>query len=359
MQRIAVIGGGVAGLAAARSLALAGERPLLIAPPQAVPSRGETLSPQALPLLEQLQLGDVVDANNALAGEGRFSVWGDGTLRRADDSAGRGLHLDRTKFEQRMRVLCDGMADRLDVAVSAMAHRPSGVVLTLADGRVLFAEVAIDCTGRAALSSGASAERRRLDRMVAAWRLLDLPDDAETAAATLIEAVELGWWYMSPMPGRRMMLGLFSDSDLLPRGLIQNGPLWARLAEQTKAIAQRLISLGFDQHLGDAAPAMAPAATITGQRVVEGRILRAGDAAAALDPLGANGLATALWSGIAAAEAALGLVEGNTDAAAAYERDYLAGIAFHLATQQAMYQSEFRFAGAPFWRRRYPSSRPR
>ncbi|WP_022724404.1 NAD(P)/FAD-dependent oxidoreductase [Rhodopseudomonas sp. B29] len=359
MQRIAVIGAGVAGLAAARSLALAGERPLLIAPPHDVASRGETLSPQALPLLEQLQLGEVVDANNALAGEGRFSVWGDGVLRRADDSAGRGLHLDRARFEQRMRELCDGMAERLDAAVSAMAHRPSGVVLTLADGRIIFAEVAIDCTGRAALSSGAASERRRLDRMVAAWRLLDLPDDAETAAATLIEAVELGWWYMAPLPGRRMMLGLFSDSDLLPRGLIQNGPLWARLAANTKAIAQRLMSLGLDQHLADAPPAMAPAATITVQHIVEGRILRAGDAAAALDPLGANGLATALWSGLAAAEAALGLVESNSAAAEAYERDYLAGIAHHLSTQRAMYQSEFRFADAPFWRRRNSSSPPR
>ena len=99
--------------------------------------------------------------------------------------------------------------------------------------RVIFAAAAIDCTGRAALSSGAAAERRRLDRMVAAWRVLDLPDDAETAAATLVEAVELGWWYMSPIPGRRMMLGLFTDSDLLPSGVAQDGARWAGLAAGT------------------------------------------------------------------------------------------------------------------------------
>ncbi|RJF76227.1 NAD(P)/FAD-dependent oxidoreductase [Rhodopseudomonas palustris] len=353
MDRVAVIGGGVAGLSAARRLLLVGHRPILISPDPAVPNRGETLSPKATTLLEALQWSHLLDADSALPGEGRFSVWGDATLRKAPDHEGLGYHLDRVQFERLMRTaLLAGNVERISSSVTAMTHRPGGVELTLADGATISAAAAIDCTGRAALSSGAAAERRRLDRLVAAWRVLDLPDDADTAAATLVEAVELGWWYMSPLPGRRMMLGLFTDSDLLPTGVAQDGARWAGLAAGTHAIAPRLGSLGLDAVAAGAAPAMAPAASVTVSRLIEGRIVRAGDAAAALDPVGANGIATALWSGLHAAAAALALIRGEAGVASTYERDYLQGVSHQLATQRAMYASEPRFAAAPFWRRR-------
>ncbi|WP_322516893.1 tryptophan 7-halogenase [Rhodopseudomonas palustris] len=353
MDRIAIIGAGVAGLAAARRLVLAGHRPILIAPDSAVPNRGETLSPKALTLLEALQWPHLLDADSTLPGDGRFSVWGDATLRKAPDHEGLGYHLDRAQFERLMRTaLFAHDLEQARTSVTAIAHRPACVELTLADRAVISAPAVIDCTGRAALSSGEAAQRRRLDRLIAAWRVLDLPDDAETVAATLVEAVELGWWYMSPLPGRRMMLGLFTDSDLVPTGVAQDGVRWAGLAAGTRAIAPRLASLGLEASAAETPPAIAPAASITVGRLVEGRIVRAGDAAAALDPIGANGLATALWSGTQAAGAALGLARGDADAGAAYERDYLQGVAHQFAAQNAMYASEQRFADAPFWRRR-------
>lgn len=348
-----MIGGGVAGLTAARRLLIAGHQPILISPDPAVPNRGETLSPKATTLLEALQWSHLLDADTALPGEGRFSVWGDTTLRKAPDQEGLGYHLDRVQFERLMRTaLLAGDVERIGSTVTAMEHRHGSVELTLAGGTAISAAAVIDCTGRAALSSGVAAERRRLDRLSAAWRVLELPDDADTAAATLVEAVELGWWYMSPLPGRRMMLGLFTDTDLLPTGVSQDGAAWAGLAAGTHAIAPRLESLGLDAVAAEAAPAIAPAASITVSRLIEGRIVRAGDAAAALDPVGANGLATALWSGLHAAAAALALAKGEASAAVAYERDYLQGIAHQLTTQRAMYASEPRFADAPFWRRR-------
>ncbi|MGX7742553.1 NAD(P)/FAD-dependent oxidoreductase [Rhodopseudomonas parapalustris] len=359
MGGIAVIGGGLAGLAAARTLVLSGRRPLLIAAARDVVSRGETLSPAAAQLLDRLQWSDLLDADTAVPSEGRFSVWGDATLRRGALGEGGGWHLDRAGFELRMRARLQGDGvDRAAATCTLLAHHCDGVVLELSDGRVIFADAAIDCSGRVALSSGTAAGRRRTDRLVAVWRVLDLPDDADPAAATLVEAVVLGWWYMAPLPGRRMMLGLFTDTDLLPAGATQDGARWTALAASTIAIAPRLQSLGLDVVARHAPPRVAAAATVTAGRLIEGCVLRAGDAAAALDPLGANGLATALWSGVAAAEAALTLADGDRERADTYERDYLLGIAQHLVTQQAMYAAEPRFSDAPFWQRRHavPSS---
>lgn len=351
MDRIVIVGGGVAGMAAARRLTLAGHRPLLLAPQAEVPGRGETLSPKALPLLEQLGWAHLLDDGTAFAGEGRFSIWGNARLRRADDPHGAGYHLDRARFETAMAAELSGF-DRHIGTARALHHHPDGVVVTLADGSTIDAAVLIDATGRAALSSGPAAGRRRLDRLVALYGVVALPDDAELAPATLVEAVEMGWWYMAPVPGQRMMLGLFTDSDLVPKGAARNGTRWLDLVASTQGIAARIDSLGLADTLAACAPHSAAAASIVNAQLVEGRIIRAGDAAAALDPLAANGLATALWSGDAAAQAALALLDGDPREAETYERAYLFGIAGQLETQSSMYGAEGRFGAAEFWRRR-------
>ncbi|MGY3604434.1 MULTISPECIES: hypothetical protein [unclassified Bradyrhizobium] len=69
--------------------------------------------------------------------------------------------------------------------------------------------------------------------------------------------------------------------------------------------------------------------------------------------VGANGLATALWSGIQAAESVVGFITQNDGTKAVrYQQQFLQGIASHLAAQTAMYASEHRFIDAPFWQRR-------
>ncbi len=354
-MQIAVLGSGVAGMAAARALVRAGVWPCLIAPEETVRARGETLSPRALPFLEKLGWSDLLDDTNAVAGEGRFSIWGSAHLRRGMEEE-RGLHLDRSALEAAMARTLNGHVERIATSVQVLEHHAAGVQLILENGVQRPFVAVVDCTGRTALSSGAVAERRRLDKLVATYAILPVPDDVQTIMATLVEAVEIGWWYAAPMPGQRMMVGLFSDSDLLPAHLARDGTLWARMAQGTSAIGPRLESLGLMEDMATHIPQMAPASTTCATHLLEGRIVRAGDAAAALDPLGANGLATALWSGMQAANASIALVQGDDAPARAYEQAYLEGIYRHLSTQQQLYASEPRFAAAPFWARRRVSA---
>lgn len=348
---IIVLGAGMAGLAAARRLTLLGHAPLLIAPEHAVQNRGETLSPKALPFLETLGWSHLLEPETALKGEDRFSVWDSPALRRSPATEGPGFHMDRARIEAEMLHSLSGV-ERITKSATQLEHLPKGIRVHLDDGHRIEASALIDCTGRNALSSGETAGRRRIDRLVAAWRVLDLPEETETLAATLVEAVAIGWWYASPMPGQRLMVGLFTDSDLLPPGASRDGKAWAGLLTEAEMTRARLDSFELTRTISHTPPLVAPAATAVNARLVEGFVLRAGDAAAALDPLAANGLATALWSGIASAQAALALIEGDVTPAEAYERDFLEGIAKQLSGQHALYAAERRFAHAPFWTRR-------
>lgn len=354
MRPIVVLGAGMAGMACARTLSQRGHRPLLVAPRGDIANRGETLSFRASSQLEGLGWLGLLDDETALASQGRYSVWGGSSLRRAasSDEGASGWHIDRRRLEARMAgaLEADGV-ERILATVQGLSRSPDRVVVDLSDGSSIATQFVIDCTGRSSISSGAEAPLRRLDRMVACFRIFPLDEDVETVAATLVEAVATGWWYMAPMPGRRIMTGLFSDSDLLPAGLRHDAALWAGMASRTIAIAQRLSSLGLDPAKAGEVH-FAAASTVTASRLVEPRIVRAGDAASALDPLGANGLATALWSGMRAAESVAGLLAGDNAAAQRYECGFLEGIAAHLAGQRALYASEHRFPDMPFWQRR-------
>lgn len=354
MHQVVILGAGMAGMACARTLLRRGCRPLLVAPSQDTANRGETLSFRASPHLEKLGWLDLLDAGTAIACQGRYSIWGSATLRRDSFHQEResGWHIDRQQLESRMAKALD--AD--DVArhyakARRLSQTPTHVVVDLADGSSIEAAFVVDCSGRAAVTSGGDTPLRRLDWLVACYSIFALEHDVEAVPATLVEAVAAGWWYMSVMPGHRALLCFFTDSDLLPPGLRKDASLWADMVSHTHAISARVASLGIDlaacPHLQ-----FAPASTTTMSKLIDHRIVRAGDAAATLDPLGANGLATALWSGIQAAEAVIGVLVRDNTASQHYERQFLEGIASTLITQRAMYASEHRYPGALFWQRR-------
>ncbi len=85
--------------------------------------------------------------------------------------------------------------------------------------------------------------------------------------------------------------------------------------------------------------------------------LAVGDAAAARDPLGAQGLYHALFTARAAAEAAEDYLRGARDSLSAYATMIAAG---QRAYQQGLawtYAQERRWPEAPFWRRRREQAR--
>ena len=353
MHRVVILGAGMAGMACARALTRLGHRPCLVAPEHDAANRGETLSFRAAPFLEKLGWSGFLDADAAIACQGRYSVWGSSALRQDtfQQEGASGWHIDRPRLEVRMAESLVGCVERIRGEARQLSRAPGRIVIDLADGAAIEAGYVIDCSGRASVTAGSATPPRRLDRLVACYGIYSLDDDVEVAPATLVEAVASGWWYMSVMPGARVLLGFFTDSDLLPQGLRKNFHAWADMASRTHAVSARLGSLGIDAAALDQLQ-FAPASTTTMSRLIEHRIIRAGDAASALDPLGANGLATALWGGVRAADSVIGLLAGDDAPSRLYEQQFLEGITSHLVTQRAMYASETRFMHEPFWQRR-------
>ena len=84
--------------------------------------------------------------------------------------------------------------------------------------------------------------------------------------------------------------------------------------------------------------------------------LACGDAALAFDPLAAQGLFNALYTGLAAAAAIVGSLNGEAGAIEAYADEIDVVCAAYRGHLAAWYGIERRWPGSPFWRRRHPPS---
>ncbi|MFL5284648.1 MAG: NAD(P)/FAD-dependent oxidoreductase [Rhodopila sp.] len=80
--------------------------------------------------------------------------------------------------------------------------------------------------------------------------------------------------------------------------------------------------------------------------------LAAGDAAMAFDPLSSQGLFNAIYTGLAAAEAADRALDRDMDALPGYQRTLAPIQAAYRAHLSAFYGLERRWTDRPFWQRR-------
>lgn len=137
------------------------------------------------------------------------------------------------------------------------------------------------------------------DHLAAAYSFLfqKKDSDVQPTYATLIEAVDTGWWYASFLPSGVLALNYYSDPDLMPKGLTSNLEDWNALISKTKHISHWIDDAEF---IIDSPPEIASAATrcLSSATGIEDDAPWAaiGDAAASFDPLSAHGMMTALWA---------------------------------------------------------------
>lgn len=350
---VLVAGGGPGGAAAAIELARAGRRVLLADATPPEPARlkvGESLPPPASALLRDLGVLDRFGSDGHLRSSGTSSAWGSPRLEATDfvfDPNGPGWHLDRRRFDRALRsaAAAAGAEVRDGVAVRLAGRDDGGWRLRLGDGEETAARAIVDATGRAAsIARALGARRVRRDRLVGIVAAVPARED-DHDARTLIEAVAGGWWYTALVPGRKRVVALMTDSDLVPPGARTPSGFRALLS-RTEHVATFVDGVVIE-------PQSEPAHGSYLSPSAGDGWLAVGDAGLAFDPLSSQGIMTALYTGMAGARALGAFLDGDDLAPAAYAERLAAIAAAYERNLLYAYVSESRWPESHFWARRH------
>ena len=346
---VLVAGGGPAGSTAAIALCRNGFSVALVEEDDYKSFRvGETLPPMIRPHLTALGVWERFLAGKPLESYGIESAWETPTPRRQDfirNPYGCGWHIDRARFAS---MLADAAAEAgVELLVSTrvvscrrgsdhpwLLHCTRNGTSLMLGGRML-----VDATGRRALLAGQlGAQPQAADRLMGA---VALSDDHETQQWTLIEAIDEGWWYSAPLPGRRMVFTFMTDADLWKQAK------WHDLLKSAPLTLQRTGGIEPPPPLE-----IVSAASLI-RRPVTGRgWLAVGDAALAFDPLSGQGVLKSIDTASRAASVVARYLGGDAAGLAEYESWIEETYQAYLATRSQFYRSVERWPASRFWKRR-------
>lgn len=370
---VAIVGGGPAGAATAVALCQRGLRVVLLERLEGPRLQvGETLPPDVRPHLEALGVWEQFLAQRHLPSVGNRSSWGSSEPQDLDfifSPYGPGWHIDRRRFQELLLAAAREAGATVQLGVkpgeletlSNDAEQGSDIALSPAGGgQRLHARFVVDASGRASIVARArGVARHGFDRMAAiAAYVKPGPAGPATDRATLIEAVEGGWWYSALLPADQMIVAYMTDADLVKSQLAAAGG-WSGLLRRAGPTRERVASHGSEM---EGEPRVVSANSSCLAAFAGAGWLAVGDAAASYDPLSSQGITVALSSGIEAAEAIaihLGArASGGAGALSNYDHRRRRDFFDYLVLRAGYYALEKRFAYSEFWRRRQPTATP-
>jgi flavin-dependent dehydrogenase len=292
------------------------------------------------------------------AAYGNRSAWGSADLQQTDfmiNPFGHGWHIDRAALDASLLHSLRTQAVPVRCGTRLVhCSRDGGSWQVILDGQrpVIRARAIVDATGRTArIARSQGARRTRLDRLVATYWLLANSHEHAGDASTLVEAVPDGWWYTTPIPGRRRVFAFLTDADLLPPRAARTTSAWRQRLTLAPNVAGALASAGL--RLNDA-PRMIDAGTAYLDHLTGPGWAAVGDAAVSFDPLSSQGILTALLMGRDAGHAvAAMLIDADPEPLLRYSSNYATLLETHMRMRAAYYALEQRWPNALFWIRRH------
>jgi flavin-dependent dehydrogenase len=355
---VLVVGAGPAGATAALNLAPMRRTALMDASAAPHERIGESLAPAARRLLTDMRLFDEFLREGHALCYGNRAVWGSAQPVETSflsDPDGHGWHLDRARFETWLRAVAVRRGATLLIpsrleSVQRESGRWKVTVSTAGVPSEVSARFLIDAGGRAAPAARRlGSSRRDEDRLVCIWAYGCGSVIGRGAGFTFVEAVEDGWWYTAPLPGGRRVLAFHTDADLPAARAVRDVAALLGRASETTELRTTLADCGFRASggLGVCAAYGSMLDPCAGEAW-----LAAGDAAICFDPLSAQGLLNALFTGLAAAEAADRYLSGVFGVAAGYMETVCQIHRAYRDRLEFCYRGETRWMSAPFWQRR-------
>ncbi|HYO60888.1 MAG TPA: FAD-dependent oxidoreductase, partial [Actinomycetota bacterium] len=303
---VAVVGGGPAGAVAARCLASWGRRVAIVERSRyCEPRYGETLPPEAMPLLDALGLREEVATVDAVESPGTVSSWGGDPVESdfVRNVHGAGLHVDRTGFDRALARAAEGAGASLStgVSVTGVARARGGWRVTTS-GATLTARFVVDAAGR---NSHVVAGRRTVqrDKLLALTALARHRRGRPLDLRTYVETTPRGWWYTAPVGASETVSMFFTDAEEHRRGVsrsreLETAPLTRSRLAGADVVDERVL----------------PVTSGLRGRVAGPGWIAVGDSASSFDPVSGAGIHKALGQGALAAAAVHAALDGDTDA---------------------------------------------
>jgi flavin-dependent dehydrogenase len=335
-----IAGGGPAGLAAAIRLRQHEVEVAVVERDVAPRARiGESVPADLRAPLQALGAWPAFCASEHLPSSGGASAWATADVHYSDALCaplGGGWHLDRRRFE--------AMLER--EAIRAGAELLRGTALSRAD--LAGARMVIDATGRAATVAHWHGARRRVhDRLICTHAVFPRGERAAAARRTLVEAVEDGWWYATPLPGGGALAALLCDAATFrARGYRRPGA-WHEALRRTLHVFAYV-----DRPRPPDALDVSAVTPHCLDRPAGGDWIAIGDAACSFDPLASAGITLALRDGLRAADAVRRHLDDDPHALEEHARDVRRRFAHHLRDRRGFYDLRRRWPDSAFWRDR-------
>jgi flavin-dependent dehydrogenase len=349
VHEVVVAGGGPAGAAVACGLARRGRDVVVLEATEFTgPRFGETLPPEANPLLRELGVWEAFTASGAVESPGTISAWGEPIARETDFIANRygaGRHVDRNAFDAMLLRAAANAGARTQVGsrVTRCVRDERGTwVVETASGETLRARFAIDAGGRNGIRLAPGDRRVVDDALVGVFVRVAHGDRRPPELRTLVESAPDGWWYCAPLPSGETVAVFVTDPALYANegiGLaeqLEQAPLTRARIGTARITASHVVHLPSSVRAPSAGEGWAAV----------------GDAAAAYDPLSGYGITKALAGARALADAVDRALHGEADAPAGYARDVRRAFDAYAAQRRDYYALESRWRERPFWKNR-------
>jgi 2-polyprenyl-6-methoxyphenol hydroxylase-like FAD-dependent oxidoreductase len=185
-----------------------------------------------------------------------------------------------------------------------------------------------------------------IDRLVCRYVRL-LGAGKEQSRFTLVEGVADGWWYLAALPSGEAILAFHTDADLPAARQSCEPDGFSAMLAQTAWVSEAVGPIGPTVRIGRIGARSECAPNPCGEDWC-----LVGDAVMAFDPLSAQGLFNAMYTGVRGAEAVLASFSSSTRLLTAYRDRLWAVWNAYRRDLGIYYQAETRFRSEAFWQRR-------
>lgn len=352
---VLILGGGPAGAVAAKLLVSAGLRVTVLTRPSPARRLGDTLSPEAAPVLDQIKGWELLARVPAVPVSGTVTLWGTPQPMWKEaiwNPFGGGWHVDRPTFDRIFLEAANthGAMIERDMKLRSLEKSPNGWLIhyaTLTTSFTLQTNWLIDATGRNAwLAHRLHRKITRVDDSTAVVGILSPHDSLGGWLA--VEAVVNGWWYIAPHPSGVAVVGYVTDAALIARNGTKRTKWWYELLKETSLIRTMVTSKLKPTKLHTTAAGMTWSAS---QDPTE-HYIAIGDAWHALDPLSGLGLTNALESAVRAVNLILAIRSDNQKATSEWKSWTTSRVAENLRARRDYYQLHENWPNSLFWKKR-------